>query len=334
MNVPTRLAAFAAVLALAFGGAALAGAAIDPTDAPPTADAHASGEEGEAHGSTASDDRAHSHGTATGDDEHDHGSGSGGDADEHGAGGHTSSAPAGLAVADGGYALEVDRTRLPRGSSTPLRFRITDDRGRVVRDEFRVEHEKELHLIVVGRDTKVFQHVHPTRGPDGTWTAEIDTTTAGVHRVYADFRLGDGKHVLATDLFVPGPYRPAPLPAPRTTDRAVEPDGRPSGVDVTLRAPTLRAGRESVLSFSAGRADGAAARLEPYLGADGHLVALRTGDLAYLHVHPTGDPDGRVPANAVRFAATFPTAGRYRLFLQVRIDGRVRTVDFTVGVAR
>lgn len=32
MNVPTRLAAFAVVLALAFGGAALAGAAIDPTD--------------------------------------------------------------------------------------------------------------------------------------------------------------------------------------------------------------------------------------------------------------------------------------------------------------
>jgi hypothetical protein len=32
VNVPTRLAAFAAALGLAFGGAALAGAAIDPTD--------------------------------------------------------------------------------------------------------------------------------------------------------------------------------------------------------------------------------------------------------------------------------------------------------------
>ncbi|NKX51639.1 hypothetical protein HER39_13910, partial [Arthrobacter deserti] len=28
--------------------------------------------------------------------------------------------------------------------------------------------------------------------------------------------------------------------------------------------------------------------LEPYLGAYGHLVALRAGDLAYLHVHPEG----------------------------------------------
>lgn len=30
--------------------------------------------------------------------------------------------------------------------------------------------------------------------------------------------------------------------------------------------------------------------LQPYLGAYGHLVALRQGDLAYLHVHPGAFP--------------------------------------------
>ena len=33
--------------------------------------------------------------------------------------------------------------------------------------------------------------------------------------------------------------------------------------------------------------------LQPYLGAYGHLVALRGGDLAYLHVHPDGEPGRR-----------------------------------------
>ena len=33
--------------------------------------------------------------------------------------------------------------------------------------------------------------------------------------------------------------------------------------------------------------------LQPYLGAYGHLVALRDGDLAYLHVHPGEHGDGR-----------------------------------------
>ena len=62
-------------------------------------------------------------------------------------------------------------------------------------------------------------------------------------------------------------------------------------------------------------------RTERYLGAGGHLVALREGDLAFLHVHPLDD--------GVTFEATFPSAGRFRLFLQFKHAGRVQTVAFT-----
>jgi hypothetical protein len=51
---------------------------------------------------------------------------------------------------------------------------------------------------------------------------------------------------------------------------------------------------------------------------------LRDGDMAFLHVHPADD--------SVRFAATFPTEGRYRLFLQFKHEGRVQTVAFTQEV--
>jgi hypothetical protein len=61
-----------------------------------------------------------------------------------------------------------------------------------------------------------------------------------------------------------------------------------------------------------------------YLGARGHLVALREGDLAYLHVHPH---DG-----SLAFPVTFPAQGRYRLFLHFQVDGRVRTASFTAEV--
>ena len=69
---------------------------------------------------------------------------------------------------------------------------------------------------------------------------------------------------------------------------------------------------------------------EPYLGAGGHLVALRDGDLAFLHVHPTEGGDEH--DDAIRFATTFPTAGKYRLFLQFQHEGRVQTVAFTQEV--
>ena len=36
--------------------------------------------------------------------------------------------------------------------------------------------------------------------------------------------------------------------------------------------------------------------------------------------------------DSVRFAATFPTEGRYRLFLQFQHEGRVQTVAFTQEV--
>ncbi len=75
-----------------------------------------------------------------------------------------------------------------------------------------------------------------------------------------------------------------------------------SGTCIPRRAPTAPASHGDPVT------------VEPYLGARGHLVALREGDGAYLHVHPLDeDASGRGP---VRFATSFPTAGRYRLFLQ------------------
>jgi hypothetical protein len=93
---------------------------------------------------------------------------------------------------------------------------------------------------------------------------------------------------------------------------------------VRLDSGAAQPGQESELRFTVTK-DGAPIKTEPYLGAGGHLVALRDGDLAFLHVHPT-DHD------SVEFAATFPTAGRYRLFLQFQHDGRVQTAAFTQEV--
>jgi hypothetical protein len=71
------------------------------------------------------------------------------------------------------------------------------------------------------------------------------------------------------------------------------------------------------------------------LGAYGHLVALRSGDVAYLHVHPDGAPgDGHTEAGpAITFHAQVPSVGTYRLYLDFLHDGRVHTAELT-AVAR
>jgi hypothetical protein len=271
-----KLAAFVGVLAVVFGGAALAGAAIGPDR---------------------DDDRAsegHSEMTET-----------------HG---EAPDPVRGLAVADDGLRVVVEDPELPRGREQTLRFRIVDERGETVRD-FDVEHEKRMHLILARRDLTGFQHLHPEQAADGSWSTPVRLQAAGSYRLFADFAHDGEAQTLATDLRVDGDADLEALPAPAAT--AVS-DG---GYDVRLDAGDAGPGEEADLRFTITR-DGEPVRTEPYLGAGGHLVALREGDLAFLHVHPLAE-------DSVEFAATFPTEGRYRLFLQFQHEGHVQTVAFT-----
>jgi hypothetical protein len=293
MRAPARLAAFAAALAVVGGGAALVGAAVEPVhDA--TTSAHA--EDG--HG-------AETTGAIHGD-----------------AGASGMDAPSGLAVSADGYTFRPASQRLPRATDAEYRFQILGADGEPVR-EFEEEQRRRMHLIVVRRDMVLYRHLHPRMDAEGTWRVRLRLPQAGVYRAYADFQVEGERHTLAGDIMVAGPFAPQELPAPERL-------GSVEGYDVSLAAPALRAGTRATLSYQA-RVPGARVRLQPYLGANGHLVALREGDLAYLHVHPTAAPAG---PDRVAFEATFPTAGRYRLFLQTKYDGRTRTVAHTVEVTR
>ncbi len=299
MSALARLSAFAALLLAVFAAAAFAGDRIGWTPG--------------------SDDPSPSHDadegtmTMTSTEGAEHGADAGA-GEEHGASG---SAVPGLAVSDAGLTLDVERTALPRGERTELRFRILDAEGRPVRD-FDVEHTKRMHLIVVRRDLTGFQHLHPTLRSDGTWTTPLRLDAPGAYRVFADFSHDGDKATLGTDVTVDGPARSHSLPP---VAKVVDVDG----FRVTLDAGAPRAGRESDLRFTVAR-DGRAVTPEPYLGARGHLVALREGDLGFLHVHPDAD--------RLSFMTDFPSAGRYRLFLQFQVDGRVHTAAFTQEVGR
>jgi hypothetical protein len=226
----------------------------------------------------------------------------------------------GLAIAEDGLRVVVEDPELRRGHEETLRFRIVDERGQTVRD-FDVEHEKRMHLILARRDLTNFQHLHPEQAADGSWRVDVRLDDAGSYRLFADFSHGDEARTLAADLRVDGAADLRPLPEPEPT--AVS-DG---GYEVRLDAGQAHPGEEADLRFTITRG-GVPVETEPYLGAGGHLVALRDGDLAFLHVHPM---DG-----SVRFAATFPTEGRYRLFLQFKTPdppARVQTVAFTQKVS-
>ncbi len=238
---------------------------------------------------------------------------------EHGADVASDSGPGGLAVSAGGYTLRQLSDTPQAGTTGEFSFQIVDAHGSPM-TRFQTSHDKQLHLIVVSRDLTGYQHLHPQMSPDGTWHTELMLAEAGDWRVFADF-LPEGRDrqmILGLDVPVAGTYRPQPLPESAVTASV-------DGYTVSLDGH-LVAGRMSRLTLSVSRGGAPVTDLQLYLGTYGHLIALRGGDLAYLHVHPQ-QTDSAGPATT--FDVEVPTAGAYRLFLDFAHDGVVRTAQFT-----
>lgn len=298
MNAGARLALYGAGLLVAFGGAyGLARVAVPESVVAAWAEGSGTMEDHGEHGASAPDGR---------------------------------SAPVqaegarGLSLSEGGYALSPVEAPRAVGEAGELSFRIDDATGEPL-TEYATTHERRMHLIVVRSDGSDFRHAHAELDAGtGTWSLPWTWSEAGTYRVYADFAPANGAPLtLSRTVDVAGDFSPA-TPEP---SRTAEVDG----YIVRLRGE-LVAGSASELTLSVERNGRPVTALQPYLGAFGHLVALRQGDLAFLHVHPEGEEpgEGDLGGPRIAFAAEAPTAGRYLLYLDFRVDGRVRTAAFVL----
>jgi hypothetical protein len=290
MRTPTRIGGYAVGLLAIFAASLGVGRVVGPDAAPPPPPPHADGGYADADAGHADADTA--------------------DAVD---------VPGGLQVAQDGYRLVPTSTALPAGTPAPFTFRVVGPDGTPVTG-YTPTHDKDLHLIAVRRDLTDFQHVHPTMAADGTWSVPLTAAAAGPYRVFADFQpTGRAEPLtLGVDVTAAGPYAPRTRPAPTRT--AIVDD-----YTVTLTGD-LVPGTASTLTLEISRAGRPVTDLQPYLAAYGHLVALRDGDLAYLHVHPDG---GTGAGPGLTFVAEVPSAGAYGLFLDFRHGGKVRTAAFT-----
>jgi hypothetical protein len=125
------------------------------------------------------------------------------------------------------------------------------------------------------------------------------------------------------------------------------------------------ANETGVLLFSLWEKNGQSAMIEPYLGMYGHAVVMKDDGSVFVHLHPNGTssmasqlafalrdhgdttPAGRLkldeaqmsdmaspaPLREISFPYAFPSAGRYRVWVQVRVGGVVHTSGYDVSVA-
>ncbi len=184
------------------------------------------------------------------------------------------------------------------GPENNLALQISGPEG-IIRD-FDEVHERKLHLIAVRKDLKVFEHLHPDLSPDGTFHLKHEWPAGGDYTLFADFApKGKGGQIISTPFKVKGSRKAPDLAEDFSLEIGeLPPIGRTQNVTVRF-SPEMK--------------------LEPYLGAYGHLMIVSADGKTLLHSHPIGDPK----SGTLEFSVRIPQPGKYRAWLEIQSNGRV-----------
>lgn len=191
---------------------------------------------------------------------------------------------------------------------------------------------RKLHLLLVDQNLEDYQHIHPEPvGDSGQWTFTFTPHRAGTYRVYVQLvpLLSMREMIGQSQIFIPGPVAPA-------VHRGLAPF-QDDGYVYSLEVPTgpVALDTDATLTLTVRRADGGKVALQPIMGTLAHLVAFDPARAGVAHLHPTltgHETDPQQPALA--FQINFTQPGHYRLWGQVKIDGRERYVPFDLEVPK
>ncbi|MEW9702062.1 hypothetical protein [Paenibacillus sp. SI8] len=223
-------------------------------------------------------------------------------------------------------AFTVSADKPEPNQDTTITVQIRDKDGKPI-DNFDVQHEKQMHFIVVSKDLSFFNHIHPEYKGKGEFKVSTQFPSAGEFELIADFMPSGMGAMTKTQWISVGGSVPQ--------QQAIVPDSTlmkiVDGKEVSLAIDHLMAGKELTLNFTIKDAQTKqpVKDLQPYLGAIGHVVILNEDAGEYLHVHPLEEKSSGPDA---KFMATFPHSGVFKIWGQFQQNGKVFTAPFVVKV--
>ena len=223
------------------------------------------------------------------------------------------------------------RPELQIGEPATFTFQLTGYPQKIVTPAELIEtHGAKLHALIADQTLGDYHHEHPQpTGTAGEWTFTFTPRRAGHYRVWLNaVPLESGREEFPyANLVVAEGYLEVPQEA-RVEALTAEADGLRGTLTFTTapRTDELTAAKLTLTT-----PDGQPVRsLEPYMGAFAHLVGIAENYATALHIHPHGAPprpDERSGPD-LEFRLRPTTSGFHKLFAQVRVDGRVRTLAF------
>lgn len=219
------------------------------------------------------------------------------------------------------------------------------------------DHGKLMHLFLIREaDMNAFAHLHPLIRPDGEhFESMLQGLPAGKYSVYGDVVHESGlAETYISEVTLDGA---ASADASADIDDSYWSSDRPSDIQIKpLSNLTVKTRQICELKFEALAKDGAPAPLEPYMGMWSHAVIRSKDGAVFTHLHPQGtismasqelfarrergeSPTAKPievicgrPERELLFPYSFPKPGEYRMWVQVKSAGEVRTQAVDIHV--
>jgi hypothetical protein len=226
----------------------------------------------------------------------------------------------------------------------PVKFRLTIKKQKnqiAAHKDFRVTHGRRLHLLSINKDLQDYRHLHPR--PDdldskAIYEFEVTPTQSGTYYIYADVLTQEDNvnYILPVAFDVPGKQQPA-IVADNIAPGEIQNEAFADGFTFTATTSpdAIKAGESIMLDVTVSRDGKAYRRLEPTMQAYAHLVGFDESLGTLVHSHPMGEKltsSSQRGGPNLQFHLVFPSKGKYRLYLQIKAEGKDIFVPFDVNV--
>jgi len=209
-------------------------------------------------------------------------------------------------------------------------------------------HDRLVHAIIIGKDLKIFAHIHPEDvGPitdamlkQAVFPLQFTFPKAGEYIIGLDYATEYGHYSKRVSLSVSG----RPHMAESNANFSKKKDFGLYHVILKTSPDSIKPNAETLFRYLIKKNYKPVTDLESYLGAPMHLTIVRMDLTEFIHTH--GFVPGELPYHMKHFhtspserygpevdaSIVFPAKGIYKIFREVKHENKTLLFDFMVEV--